>query len=202
MTLWQDLRYGLKMMARSPGFTFAAVLSIALGIGVNTTIFSFINALLFRPLPFPEAQRLVRVWDNKSSSYPDYVVYRDEVKAFEGLAAYSQRPLSLNVGGETERVNGEIVSGNYFDVLGVRAARGRGFLAEEDRTVGTHPVVVMSDGLWRRRRWLPLCRAWAAPAAPGRWPRRAGAGARPLHRRWRPRLRGACGWWPAVRAAC
>ena len=123
--LTQDLRYGLKMLARSPGFTFAAVLSIALGIGVNTTIFSFINGLLFRPLPFPEAHRLVRVWDGRSSSYPDYVAYRDESRVFEGLAAYSPRSLSLNVGGEAERVSGEIVSGNYFDVLGVRPAPPR-----------------------------------------------------------------------------
>ena len=149
-TLWQDVRYGLKMLARSPGFTFAAVLSIALGIGVNTTIFSFINGVLFRPLPFPNAHELVRVWDGGSSSYPDYVVYRDESKVFAGLAAYAPRPLSLNVGGETERVYGEIVTGNYFDVLQAQPARGRGFLAEEDRTVGTHPVVVVSDGLWRR----------------------------------------------------
>nr|MBA3242299.1 ABC transporter permease [Acidobacteriota bacterium] len=150
-TLWQDVRYGLKMLARSPGFTFAAVLSIALGIGVNTTIFSFINGVLFRPLPFPDAQQLVRVWDGNSSSYPAYVVYRDESKVFAGLTAYSQRPLSLNTGGETERVYGEIVTGNYFDVLGAKPAIGRGFLAEEDRTVGTHPVVVLSNGLWRRR---------------------------------------------------
>ncbi len=150
-TLRQDVRYGLRMLARSPGFTAVAVLSIALGIGVNTTIFSFINAALFRPLPFPDPQRLVRVWDGMGSSYPDYVAYRDESRVFDGLAAYAERSMSLTVNGETELVGGEIVSGNYFDVLAVKPAIGRGFLAGEDRTTGTHPIVVVSHDLWRGR---------------------------------------------------
>jgi hypothetical protein len=149
--LRQDVRYGLRMLARSPGFTIVAVLSIALGIGVNTTIFSFINAALFRPLPFPDPHQLVRVWDGMASSYPDYVAYRDESRVFSGLAAYAERSMSLTVGGETELVGGEIVSGNYFDVLGVKPTTGRAFLAEEDRTTGTHPVVVVSHNLWRGR---------------------------------------------------
>ncbi|MEJ7576809.1 MAG: ABC transporter permease [Pyrinomonadaceae bacterium] len=150
-TLRQDVRYGLRMLARSPGFTAVAVLSIALGIGVNTTLFSFINAALFRPLPFPDPHNLVRVWDGMGSSYPDYAAYRDESKIFSGLAAYAERSMSLTVNGETELVGGEIVSGNYFDVLAVKPAMGRGFLAEEDRTTGTHPVVVVSHNLWRGR---------------------------------------------------
>jgi predicted permease len=150
-TLLKDLRYGIKTLFRHPGFTAVAVLSIALGIGVNTTIFSFINAALFRPLPFPESDKLVRVWDGNASSYPDYVAYRDETKVFSGLAAYAQRPLNLNVAGESQRINGELVTGNYFDVLKVSPALGRGFLEEEDRTAGTHPVVVLSNGLWRRQ---------------------------------------------------
>ena len=150
-TLVKDIRYGLKSLLKQPGFTAVAVLSIALGIGVNTTIFSFINAALFRPLPFPDSHHLVRLWDGNASSYPDYVAYRDERKVFSGLAAYSQRPMNLTVNGASERIYGEIVSGNYFDVLNVKPALGRGFLEEEDRTVGTHPVVVMSNGLWRRQ---------------------------------------------------
>ena len=149
--LWQDLRYGARMLARSKGFTAAALISIALGVGVNTTIFSYINAALFRPLPVPRSEELVRLWDGQASSYPDYVAYRDETGVFEGLAAYAQRPMSLTSGEETERVWAEIVSGNYFDVLAMPPAQGRGFLPEEDRTPGTHPVVVLSGELWKRR---------------------------------------------------
>jgi len=149
-TLIKDIRYGIKSLLKQPGFLAVGVLSIALGIGVNTTIFSFINTALFRPLPFPESQELVRVWDGNSSSYPDYAAYRDEGKVFSGLAAYAQRPLNLNVNGESQRIWGEMVTGNYFDVLKVKPALGRGFLAEEDRTPGTHPVVVISNALWRR----------------------------------------------------
>jgi macrolide transport system ATP-binding/permease protein len=150
-TVWQDVRYGFRMLARAPGFTFIALISIALAIGVNTTIFSFVNAALFRPLPFPNSDQLVKLWDGMASSYPDYVAYRDESNVFSGLTAYAQRPMSLSLSGETERINGEIVAGNYFDVLGVRPLYGRGFLAEEDRTQGTHAVTVISHRLWHER---------------------------------------------------
>ena len=150
-TLLKDLRYGIRSLLKQPAFAFVAVLSIALGIGVNTTIFSFVNATLFRPLPFPESDKLVRLWDGNSASYPDYVAYRDDSKVFSSLVAYAQRPLSLTVNGESERIFGEIVTGNYFDVLKVKPAIGRGFLQEEDRTPGTHPVVVLSNSLWQRQ---------------------------------------------------
>src|SRR5436190_9673206 len=149
-TLIRDLRYGIRSLVKQPGFTAVAVLSIALGIGVNTTIFSFINAALFRPLPFAEPDHLVRVWDGMASSYPDYVAYRDETKVFSGLAAYAQRPMSLVVNGESQRIYGEFVSGNYFEVLKANPALGRGFLAEDDRA-GTNPAVVISYSLWRQR---------------------------------------------------
>lgn len=150
-TLFKDIRYGIKSLLKQPGFLAVGVLSIALGIGVNTTIFSFINTALFRPLPFPQSQELVRLWDGNSCSYPDYTAYRDESKVFSGLAAYAQRPLNLSVNGESQRIWGEIVTGNYFDVLRVKPVLGRGFLAEEDHTIGTHPVVVISNALWRRQ---------------------------------------------------
>ncbi|MGI8655957.1 MAG: ABC transporter permease [Pyrinomonadaceae bacterium] len=149
--LWHDLRYGARMLFKNKGFSFVAVLSIALGIGVNTTIFSFVNAALLRPLPVPRPQQIVRLWDGQSSSYPDYAAYRDDTKVFAGLAAYAPRPMSLTIGAETERIRGEIVTGNYFDVLATPPAQGRGFLPEEDRAPGTHPVVVISDGLWKQR---------------------------------------------------
>lgn len=150
-TLIKDLRYAMRSLVKQPGFAAVAVLSIALGIGVNTTIFSFVNAALFRPLPFAEPGRLVRVWDGNSVSYPDYVAYRDDTRVFSGLAAYAQRSMSLVVNGESELINGEFVSGNYFDVLKANPALGRGFLAEEDRAAGTNPVVVISNPLWRQR---------------------------------------------------
>ncbi|MCA1628407.1 MAG: ABC transporter permease [Acidobacteria bacterium] len=150
-TIWQDVRYGVRMLARSKGFTLVAVLSIALGIGVNTTIFSFVNAALLRPLPVPRPEQLVRLWDGNASSYPDYAAYRDETEVFAGLAAYTQRAMSLTIGGETERIWGEIVTGNYFDVLAMPPAQGRSFLPEEDRTPGTHPVAIISDDFWKRR---------------------------------------------------
>lgn len=140
------------MLRRTPGFTLIALVSIALGLGVNTTIFSFVNAALFRPVPFPNSHQLVRLWDGMASSYPDYVAYRDESDVFSGLTAYALRPMSLRIaGGETERIEGEIVTGNYFDVLDVRPLYGRGFLAEEDHTPGTHAVAVISHKLWRER---------------------------------------------------
>lgn len=147
-TLIKDLRYGMRGLVKQPGFTAVAVLSIALGIGVNITIFSFVNAALFRPLPFSEPDRLARVWDGNAVSYPDYVAYRDGTTAFSGLAAYAQRPMSLTVNGQSNRVWSEFVSGNYFDVLKANPALGRSFLGEEDR-LGANPVVVISNSLWR-----------------------------------------------------
>ena len=155
--LWQDLRYGLRMLVKSPGFTGVAVLSLALGIGANTSIFSLVNAVLLRPLPVEEPGRLVFLFNGTRNSpysvvsYPNYVDYRDQIRAFSSLATYSGIALSLNVEDRAELVSGLIVSGNYFDLLGVRAALGRTFLPDEDRTPGTHPVAVISYGLWQRR---------------------------------------------------
>jgi predicted permease len=151
MRITNDIRYGLKSLLKQPGFTAVCVFSIALGIGVNTALFSFVNTVMFRPLSFPNSHQLVRVWDGNSSSYPDYEAYRDDAKVFSGLAAYAQRPVNLTINNTSERVYGEIVTASYFDVLQTRPALGRAFLEEEDRTPNTHPVVVISNNLWRRR---------------------------------------------------
>ena len=151
MNITNDIRYGLKSLLKQPGFTAVCVFSIALGIGVNTALFSFVNTVLFRPLAFPDSHQLVRVWDGNSSSYPDYEALRDDTKVFSGLAAYAQRPLNLTVNDSSERVYAEIVTGNYFDVLQARPVLGRAFLEEEDRTPNTHPVIVISNSLWRRK---------------------------------------------------
>ena len=155
--LWHDLRYGSRMLLRAPGFTAVAVLSLGIGIGANTAIFSLVDKVLIRKLPVEEPGRLVVVTANRGqgaltgSNYPDFVDYRDRNDVFDGLVAYAQRALTLSEGGRAERIQGLIVSGNYFTVLGVRPALGRGFLPEEDKTASSHPVVVLGYGLWQRR---------------------------------------------------
>jgi len=157
--LLSDLRYGFRVLAKSPGFTAVAALSLALGLGVNTAIFSVVNAVLLRPLPVDDPERLVAIYHRSSgdsafyssSSYPDYEYYRDHNDVFSGLMAFDRLPMNLRIGERTERVPAEIVTGNYFSVLGVKPVIGRAFLPEEDRTLGAHPVVVLGYGLWQRR---------------------------------------------------
>ena len=156
-TFWQDVRYGFRVLRASPGFAAVAVLSLALGIGANTSIFSVVNAALLRPLPVTQPDRLVFVFNGSrtnpysTSSYPDYVDYRDENEVFSDLLTYSSITMSARADDQTELISGSIVSGNFFDALGVRAALGRTFLPEEDATPNTHPVAVISHGMWERR---------------------------------------------------
>jgi len=156
-TLWQDLRYGARMLLKKPGFTSIAVITLALGIGANTTIFSFINGLALRPIAgVKEPERLVGVYTSDyssglygSSSYPDYVDFRDQAEGFSGLAAYDGATLTLTGGDEAERLRGAYVTGDYFDTLGVEARAGR-TLRGEDTAPGAAPVAVISHGLWVR----------------------------------------------------
>ena len=157
-TLWQDLRYSLRTLFKKPGFTFVVVTTLALGIGANATIFTWIKAVLLASLPgIEQPEKLVEVWgatrNNSalSSSYVDYLDYRDQNKVLSGLTAHQVLPLNLGRSEKPERVWGAVVSGNYFDVLGIKARIGRTFLPEEDRTPNTHPVVVIGYGLWERR---------------------------------------------------
>ncbi len=154
--MFQDLRYGARMLLKNPGFTLIAVFTLALGIGANTAIFTLLDKVLIRTLPVAQPHQLVAFvkdggGDPLSFSYPLYTELRDRNEVLSELAAYWQQPFSMSDGNEAERVIGQIVSGNYFAALGVRPALGRFFLPEEDRTRGTHPVVVISHGLWRRR---------------------------------------------------
>jgi putative ABC transport system permease protein len=159
-TLWQDLRYGARMLMKQPGFTAVAVVTLALGIGANTTIFSVINSLLLKPVPFPDAERLVLVWqaqandpnDRNILSAPNYWDWRRQNDVFEKMAILDSagKGYDLSGGGEPERVSGVRVSAEFFDVLGVKPRLGRAFLPEEEQP-GRHQVVVISDGLWRRR---------------------------------------------------
>ena len=152
--LWQDLRFGARMLLQQPGFTAVAVLSLALGIGATTTVFSLMNAVLLRPLPVKDPDTLVNVnkgTDMQTISYPDYLDYRSRNEVFTDLLAWSEAPLSLNLNGQAEQAYGMVVSGNYFSTLGVQPALGRFFNAEEDRTPGAHPVAVLSFALWQSR---------------------------------------------------
>ena len=157
-TLWQDLRYGARMLARNPGFTAVAVLTLALGIGANASIFSVVNGILLGPLPYPEADRLVQLyaakpskgWDDFAVSHPDFLDWSEQNESFEGMAIYRGRSLSLTGEGEPERLRGLAASANLFSVLGRSPAQGRAFRAEEDRP-GADRVAVLSHGLWERR---------------------------------------------------
>ena len=156
-TLLQDIRYAFCAMLKSPGFTGVAVLSLALGIGANAAIFSLVNTILFRPLPVLEPSRLVELTPTKQASefnnfsYPLYRDFRDRNEVFDSLAVYRFAPMSLSREGNNERIWGFIVSGNYFDMLGVKPAAGRFFTQEEDRVPGASPVAVLSYGCWQRR---------------------------------------------------
>ncbi len=160
---WHDLRYGVRLLLKSPGFTLAATLSLALGIGANTTIFTVVKALFLNPLPVRDADSLVAIFTtderNKGQGFdlmpiskPNYQDLRDQTDVFSAVAGFSFTRLSVSSGsGDPEQVQGFVVSGNYFDVLGVKAAHGRTFLAEEDGVAGAHPVAVISDRLWQSR---------------------------------------------------
>ncbi len=156
--LFKDLKYGLRMLLAYPGFSAVAVLSLALGIGLNTTIFSIVNSVLLRPAPVTNPDELVEIYsrdpeglDYSSTSYPDYLDFQAQAKSFSGILGYSLMAVSLSQEGKSEFMVGEIVTGNYFDVLGVDALLGRTFLPEEDRTPGSHPVVVLGHGFWQRQ---------------------------------------------------
>lgn len=153
-----DLKYALRTLAQSPGFTALSVLVLGLGIGANVAIFSAVDAVLFRPLPVSDPSSLFRVFAVDESgfelfnnSYPVFTDYRDQATSFSGLAAFSSEPVHLARASEkAERVTGGIVSGNYFDVLGATPELGRLLSATDDRAAGAHPVAVASDRLWRR----------------------------------------------------
>ncbi len=157
-TLLKDLRYALRGLKERPGFTAAAVASLALGIGLNTVIFGLVNAVLLKPLPVERPGELVSIYtsDDQSnafstSSYLDYQDLRDGNGVLSGLAGHSLMFAALSRDGASELAFGEVVTANYFDVLGVRPVLGRAFLPEEDAVEKEHPVVILSHGLWTRR---------------------------------------------------
>jgi macrolide transport system ATP-binding/permease protein len=153
-----DIRYGLRNFLKRPGFTAIAVVTLALGIGANTAIFSLVNTVLLRPLPVSHPEQLIEVYgtlhngaDYTIQSYLNYKDYRDRNDVFSGLMAYRFAPMSISHESRNERVWGYLVSGNYFDVLGVPPFLGRYFVPGEDKTPGSHPVAVISYGCWQKR---------------------------------------------------
>jgi len=148
-SLISDLRYGLRVLLKTPAFSLVAVISLALGIGLNTAIFSVVNAVLIRPLPVVKNQNRLE-WLRAPISYPDYVDYRNNARSFEGMAAITgTQDFSVTAGSEPELVKGEYVTENYFDLLGVPATMGRVFVEEDGKT--QTPVVILSEHLWRTR---------------------------------------------------
>lgn len=154
--LTQSIRLAFRRLRRSPGFTAVAVLTLALGIGANTSTFTAINTAVFRPLPVDHPEQLVFlnngiVHSVPTQSFPNYRDFRDRNTVLSGLMAYGFAPASLSSNGNNSRVWGHLATGNYFDVLGVKALRGRTFHPEDDDKLGAHPVVVISYGCWQRR---------------------------------------------------
>jgi putative ABC transport system permease protein len=155
-TLLQDVRYGIRMLLKNPGITFVVILALALSVGANTAIFSVVNAVLLRPLPFHEADQLVflnetsKVMDDISISYPNFTDWRNQNTVFEKIGVYNRSSYNLTGAGEAERMVTGQVSADLFSALRVNAALGRVFTNEEDQPGGT-PVVVLSYSLWQRR---------------------------------------------------
>jgi putative ABC transport system permease protein len=158
-TLLQDLRYGARTLIKTPGFTAAALITLALGIGANTAIFSVVNSVLLRPLPYPNAERLMTIWENHMArngperewtSPPGFEDWRDQAKSFDHVVALQNWQPTLTGQGEPEQLFGALVSHDAFAALGVAPALGRSFLPEEDRRGAESPVII-SYNLWRRR---------------------------------------------------
>jgi predicted permease len=164
MTLTQDIRYGIRVLLKSPGFVVAAVLSLALGIGANTTIFTMVNSIFLTPLPVEKASELLFVYGTDSNnannvlgaflpiSYPNFSDYRQQNDVFVDTGAYSfPLPASLAGGEKPTPIMTQLVSGNYFSLLGVHIPVGRAFLPEEDQTPGAYAVAVLNYRFWQRR---------------------------------------------------
>ncbi|HKG48694.1 MAG TPA: ABC transporter permease [Pyrinomonadaceae bacterium] len=155
-TIWQDIRFGVRMLVKNPGVTVVVIIALALGIGANTAIFSVVNAVLIRPLPYHESERLVflneksPVLDEMSISYPNFLDWRAHNQTFEKMGVYNRASYNLTGAGEAERIITGQMSADLFSVLRVNPLHGRVFTNEEDKPGGT-PVVVLSYGLWQRR---------------------------------------------------
>jgi predicted permease len=155
-SLLQDLRYGFRMLDKAPAFSAIAILTLALGIGANTAIFSVVNGVLLNPLPFHDSHQLVSMFEkipnfeNGSISYPNFVDWRRMNHTFSSMAAYRSDGFNLTGQGEPENLHGEMVSAGFFEILGVTPLKGRSFSPEDDR-LGVNPTVMITEGLWKRK---------------------------------------------------
>ena len=156
---WQDIRYGVRMLLKAPSISIVATIALALGIGANTAIFSVVNAVLLRPLPFANSERLMNVWETDSTrgyvrgsaSYPNFVDWRDQSHSFEHMASYHNNDFILTGRGESARLQGAVVNADLFPLLGASPMIGRGFLPGEDNPGNTGRVVVLSQQLFQQR---------------------------------------------------
>ncbi len=157
-TLWQDVRYGLRLLVKNPAFSLIAIVTLALGIGANTAIFSVVNSLLWQSLPYKDAERLVWIWETnaqnevfeETASPPNYFDWKTANQSFEAMGALSRTAGIFTGQGEPERVTGAAVTDGFFAVLQAQPLLGRTFSVEEDKP-GAEPVILISEGLWRRR---------------------------------------------------
>ncbi len=148
--LFNDLKFAIRNLSKSPGFVAVAIITLALGIGLNTAIFSVVNMLLFRPLPYDNADRIVAVFraDFETArtlrwSYPHFEDYRDELTSFEHFVAWADTDISVGRGDATQMRRGILVSGDYFEALGAQPTLGRLFNPTDDQTISGHPVAVL-----------------------------------------------------------
>src|SRR5262249_15286949 len=154
-TLWQDIRYGARMLRKNLGFTLIAVITLALGIGANTAIFSVVNGVLLKPLPYEEPDQLMLLsefganFGEMSISYPNFLDWRAQNHVFDKIGVYNRNNYSLTGDGAPEQLLAAQMSADVFDVLRVKAALGRVYTNDEDKP-GANPVVVLSYGLWQR----------------------------------------------------
>jgi putative ABC transport system permease protein len=156
---WQDVRYGVRMLLKAPSISIVATIALALGIGANTAIFSVVNAVLLRPLPFPNSETLMNVWETDSTrgyvrgsaSYPNFVDWRDQSHSFEHMASYHNSDFILTGRGESTRLQGAVVNADLFPLLGASPVIGRGFLPSEDNPGDTGRVVLLSQQLFQQR---------------------------------------------------
>src|SRR5579863_9251949 len=158
-TFWKDVRYAVRVLAKAPGFSAVVVLSLALAIGANTSIFSIVNAFLLRPMPVDDPGRLVAIYVSAPNfgsningfSYPQLLDYRKQNTGIEEIMGSSGLPLSMTDGERPEVIWGEVVTGNYFSGLGLHPLAGRGFLPDEDQAPGAKAVCVLNYNFWRNR---------------------------------------------------
>src|SRR3981189_3293123 len=152
----QDLRYAARMLRKNPAFTLIAILTLALGIGANTALFSVVNGVLLNPLPFPNPDQLVAVYSRtanfkeSSSSYPNFLDWQKQNKSFASLGAFRSESYNLTGIGEPERLNCDMISAEFLPALGISLPLGRNFRPEEDQP-GAAPVALLGDGLWKRK---------------------------------------------------